>query len=45
MRDAQARERMISRFDIDATQPNWAAAYAFDVYLRGPAATPMQESH
>ncbi|HET9103498.1 MAG TPA: protocatechuate 3,4-dioxygenase subunit beta [Solirubrobacteraceae bacterium] len=45
VRDAQARERMISRFDIHATEPNWAAAYRFDVYLRGPAATPIEESH
>ena len=43
VRDAQARERMISRFDIEATQPDWAAAYAFDMYLRGPAETPMQD--
>jgi protocatechuate 3,4-dioxygenase beta subunit len=39
--DAQARQRLVSRFSIDDSEPNWALAYEFDVYLRGPAATPM----
>jgi protocatechuate 3,4-dioxygenase beta subunit len=43
--DAHARERMISRFSIHATEPNWAAAYEFDIYLRGPGATRFEESH
>jgi protocatechuate 3,4-dioxygenase beta subunit len=42
--DERARERMISRFSIHATEPNWAAAYEFDVYLRGPGATPFEEA-
>jgi protocatechuate 3,4-dioxygenase, beta subunit len=41
--DERARERMISTFSIHGTQPNWAAAYEFDIYLRGPAATPFEE--
>jgi len=45
VRDAQARERMISRFSIHGTQPNWAHAYEFDIYLRGPGATPFEEAH
>ena len=45
VRDPEARERMISRFSIDGTEPNWAAAYEFDVYLRGPGATPFEEAH
>jgi len=24
-----------NRFSIDATQPNWAGAYEFDIHLRG----------
>ena len=28
-----------------ARSPNWAAAYEFDIYLRGPAATPFEEAH
>jgi protocatechuate 3,4-dioxygenase beta subunit len=43
--DARARERMISTFAIHETQPNWAAAYEFDIYLRGPGATPFEEAH
>ncbi len=40
--DERARDRMISRFSIHATQPDWAAAYEFDIYLRGPAATRLE---
>lgn len=38
--DAKARERMICRFDLEATKPEFALGYIFDVVLRGPAATP-----
>ncbi|MGH2927418.1 MAG: protocatechuate 3,4-dioxygenase subunit beta [Solirubrobacteraceae bacterium] len=40
----EARQRMISRFSIHDTRPNWAHAYEFDIYLRGPAATPFEEA-
>jgi protocatechuate 3,4-dioxygenase beta subunit len=43
--DARARERMIASFSIHDTVPNWAAAYHFDIYLRGPSATPFEEDH
>jgi protocatechuate 3,4-dioxygenase beta subunit len=36
----RARERLISHFDLDVTQPEWALGYAFDIVLRGPEATP-----
>jgi protocatechuate 3,4-dioxygenase, beta subunit len=42
VRDAHARERMISRFDLEQTVPEWALAYQFDVVLRGREATPTQ---
>jgi protocatechuate 3,4-dioxygenase beta subunit len=42
--DPAARERMISSFSIHGTEPNWAAAYEFDIYLRGPASTPFEET-
>ena len=45
VRDERARERMIASFSIHATQPNWAAAYEWDIYLRGPGATPFEEEH
>ncbi|MFI7080081.1 protocatechuate 3,4-dioxygenase subunit beta [Micromonospora sp. NPDC049903] len=43
--DEKARQRLISRFDLDATVPHWALAYEFDVVLRGRSATPMEEPH
>ncbi len=42
VRDERARERMVSRFDLDATVPDWALAFAWDIVLRGPAATPTE---
>ncbi len=45
VRDEAARERMISRFSIHQTVPNWALAYEFDIYLRGPGQTPFEEAH
>jgi protocatechuate 3,4-dioxygenase beta subunit len=43
--DAAARTRMVSRFSLEATQPNWALAYEFDIVLRGREATPREEPH
>jgi protocatechuate 3,4-dioxygenase beta subunit len=43
--DPKARERMICRFDLAATRPEWALAYEFDIVLRGPAATPPDPHH
>ena len=40
--DQRARERMVSAFDLDLTQPEWALGYRFDIVLRGPAATPFE---
>jgi protocatechuate 3,4-dioxygenase beta subunit len=42
--DESARQRMVSRFDIHRTVPNWAHAYEFDIVLRGPGATPFEEA-
>ncbi len=36
------RQRMVSRFDIETTRPNWALGYLFDIVLRGADATPME---
>jgi protocatechuate 3,4-dioxygenase, beta subunit len=41
VRDAQARERLVARFDLDTTQEEWALGYVFDVVLGGAAATPL----
>ena len=45
VRDERVRERMVSRFNIHQTVPNWAQAYDFDIVLRGPGATPFEEAH
>ena len=37
---APLRPRLVARFDIDATQPEWALGYVFDIVLRGRHATP-----
>jgi protocatechuate 3,4-dioxygenase beta subunit len=41
--DPRAQQRMISRFDLDATEPEWALAYDFDIVLDGRDATPRDE--
>lgn len=39
--DEKARARMVSSFDLEATVPEWALAYKFDIVLRGRAQTPL----
>ena len=43
--DSAARERLISTFDLETTQPEWALGYRFDIVLRGRSATPFEEPH
>jgi protocatechuate 3,4-dioxygenase, beta subunit len=45
VRDPRARERLIAAFDLDATQPEWALAFRWDIVLRGPETTPLDEEH
>ena len=33
--DQQGRERLIARFDLGVTQPEWALGYQWDIVLRG----------
>jgi protocatechuate 3,4-dioxygenase beta subunit len=40
--DASARQRMIASFDLEATKPEWALGFRYDIVLRGPRATPME---
>jgi len=42
VRDPAARERLVSRFSLEGTQPSWALAYEFDIVLRGRDETPME---
>ena len=39
------RQRMVSRFDLATTVPNWALGYRFDVVLRGRDRTPFEDAH
>jgi protocatechuate 3,4-dioxygenase, beta subunit len=41
--DQSGRERLVSRFDPEATMPEWALAYQWDIVLRGRAATPFED--
>lgn len=40
--DEAARQRMISRLDMDRAEPDYALAYYFDVVLRGRSETPSE---
>jgi protocatechuate 3,4-dioxygenase, beta subunit len=43
--DPAARQRLVSRFDMSNTEPEWALAFRFDIVLRGSAATPTEAPH
>ena len=40
--DENARQRLISKLDMDVTRPEWALGYRFDIVLRGREATPFE---
>lgn len=40
--DDQARARLVSRFELELTQPEWALGYCFDIVLRGRNSTPFE---
>jgi len=44
VRDDAARDRMVSTFNLDRSQENWALAYEFDIVLGGRAGTPIEEA-
>jgi protocatechuate 3,4-dioxygenase beta subunit len=43
VRDPAARERMVSRFSIERTIPEWALAFEYDLVLRGRDETPFED--
>ncbi len=43
--DPKVRNRLISRFSIEDTVPDWAHCYKFDIVLGGVDATPFEEAH
>jgi protocatechuate 3,4-dioxygenase, beta subunit len=38
-----ARERLVSRLDLDTSVPEWALGYRWDIVLRGREATPLED--
>jgi len=38
-----ARQRLVSRLDMDRAEPDYALAYAWDIVLRGSSDTPFEE--
>jgi protocatechuate 3,4-dioxygenase, beta subunit len=42
--DEKGRQRLISKFEMDLTQPDWALGYRFDIVLRGRESTPFEET-
>ena len=43
--DPAARARMIAAYDHEATMPEWALGFRFDLVLRGHQATPFEDAH
>lgn len=40
--DEKARHRLIAKFDLETTRPEWALGFRFDIVLRGREATPFE---
>ena len=40
--DQRARERLVSKFELELTRPEWALGYRFDIVLRGRDSTPFE---
>jgi protocatechuate 3,4-dioxygenase beta subunit len=40
--DDRARQRLVSTFELELTQPEWALGYRFDLVLRGRNSTPFE---
>jgi protocatechuate 3,4-dioxygenase beta subunit len=38
------RQRLVARFDLATTEPEWALGYTWDIVLRGREATPFEPS-
>ena len=43
VRDEKARERMVSAFDLEVTEPEWALGYRWDIVVGGRHATPLDQ--
>ncbi len=45
IRDPRDRERLISRFEMELTEPEWALGFTWDIVVGGKHATPLEEPH
>jgi protocatechuate 3,4-dioxygenase, beta subunit len=45
IRDERARERLVSRFDLGLTKPDWALGYRFDIVVGRRDSTQFEEPH
>jgi protocatechuate 3,4-dioxygenase beta subunit len=41
--DEKGRERLVAKFDLKATEPDWALGYQFNIVLRGREQTPFEK--
>jgi protocatechuate 3,4-dioxygenase, beta subunit len=41
--DERARQRLVSRLDLELTEPEWALGYRFNIVLRGHDSTPFEQ--
>ena len=41
--DERARQRLVSKFDLDSTEPDFALSFKFNFIVRGRDATPLEE--
>jgi protocatechuate 3,4-dioxygenase, beta subunit len=39
--DEASRQRLVSTYDHDVTEPEWALGFRFDIVVRGPERTPF----
>ena len=45
IRDERARQRLVSTFELELTEPDWALGFRFDIVLGGRESTPFEEAH
>jgi protocatechuate 3,4-dioxygenase beta subunit len=43
--DEASRRRLVSRYNHNVTEPEWALGFEFDIVLRGRDATPFESGH
>jgi protocatechuate 3,4-dioxygenase beta subunit len=41
--DEKGRERLVAKFDLQTTEPDWALGYQFNIVLRGREQTPFEK--